>query len=258
MKAAAIAVAAVLLLGCKSSEPTESTAFTDIATMLANPSAYDGAWVHVQGAAVVRFEASFICPTPETLDSPGSSKKCLSLVPGESNGMAYDIRQLDGKTVEIIGSFNAESFGHMGAYGGTIAATWGRITGTHSMDEAPPPPSPPGSSAALIPAFPAASGPQIPIASGQYVFQHRFAEHPTIPSIPLDVTISGSHIVVVNPAASDPFPAGVLAEGELMWHAASKQWIIGHKASDRSVEDAGGCSEGPEVVDLANRIYWTC
>lgn len=104
----------------------------------------------------------------------------------------------------------------------------------------------------------AESEPQIPLSSGQYVFQHRFVEHPTIPSIPLHVTISGSHLVVVNPAASDPFPAGVLAEGQLMWHAASKQWVIGHETSDRSAQDVGGCSEGPEVIDLAGKIYWTC
>ena len=104
----------------------------------------------------------------------------------------------------------------------------------------------------------AAAAPPIPIASGQYVFQHRFAEHPTIPSISLNVTINGSQIVVFNPKASDPFPAGVLADGELMWHAGSSQWIIGHNAADEAVRDVGGCSDGPEVVDLVGRIYWTC
>ena len=104
----------------------------------------------------------------------------------------------------------------------------------------------------------APAGPPIPIASGQYDFRHRFAEQPTIPSILLKVTIDGSHIVVSNPKASDPFPAGILAEGELMWHAGSGQWIIGNDTADRSVSEVGGCSDGPEVVDLADRIYWTC
>ena len=112
--------------------------------------------------------------------------------------------------------------------------------------------------ATVVSACSAASAPAIPLTSGQYVFQHRFAEHPTIPSIKLQVTISGSHIVVVNPTASDPFPAGTLAEGQLMWHAASQQWIIGHEASDKSASDVGGCSDGPETVDLVNKIYWTC
>lgn len=90
------------------------------------------------------------------------------------------------------------------------------------------------------------------------MFQHRFAEQPAIRSIPLQVTVRGSHIVVVNSKASDLFPTGILAEGKLMWHAGSAQWIIGHKAADRQVRDVGGCSGGPEVVDLAHRIYWTC
>lgn len=147
MKANVLAAAAILLVGCRSSEPVQSVELSHIATILAEPSVYHGTLVRVQGAAVVRFEASFICPSPETLDSPDSSKKCLSLVPGESGGIAYDIRQLDGKNVEIIGRFNAKSFGHMNAYGGTIAATWGKVTGSHNMRDAPPPPPPPGSSA---------------------------------------------------------------------------------------------------------------
>ena len=151
MKAAIIAAAVMLLVGCRPSDSAGSVALTDIAVILANPSRYDGTLVRVKGAAVVKFEASFICPAPETLVTPDSTKKCLSLVPGESNGMVYDIRPLDEKTVEITGIFNAGSFGHMGAYGGTIGATWGKVTGSHDMGEAPipppPPPLAPGSSA---------------------------------------------------------------------------------------------------------------
>ena len=104
----------------------------------------------------------------------------------------------------------------------------------------------------------AASDPPIPVSSGEYVFTHRFAEHPKIPSIRLTVRINGSHIVVVNPTAAGPFPAGVIDEGTLMWHAASEQWIIGREEADRSLRDVGGCSGGPEVIDLQDRVYWTC
>ena len=103
-----------------------------------------------------------------------------------------------------------------------------------------------------------ASEPPVPIKSGEYTFQHRFAKHPTLPSFRLKAKIEGSHIVLTISAPSGPFPAGVLAEGELMWHAGSKQWIIGSKESDRSLEDVGGCSDGPEVVDLVGKVYWTC
>ena len=104
----------------------------------------------------------------------------------------------------------------------------------------------------------ATSEPPVPIRPGEYTFQHRFAEHPTLDSFRLKATINGSHIVLTNPAPSGPFPAGVLAEGQLMWHADSKQWIISNNASDRLVKDVGGCSDGPEVVDLVGKIYWTC
>ncbi len=104
----------------------------------------------------------------------------------------------------------------------------------------------------------AASGPPIPLPSGEYEFTHRFAEQPNISGFRLTVLINGANVVVMNPKASDPFPAGAIDEGTLMWHAATEQWVIGHEPADRSVHDVGGCSGGPEVIDLQNRIYWTC
>ena len=104
----------------------------------------------------------------------------------------------------------------------------------------------------------ASSVSSVPIPSGNYVFSHRFAEQPNMQSIQVNVRINGFHVVVENPKASDPFPAGVLDEGTLMWHAASEQWIIGQEETDLSLRDVGGCSDGPSVIDLARRIYWTC
>lgn len=100
--------------------------------------------------------------------------------------------------------------------------------------------------------------PPLPLKPGRYTFQHRFAEHPGMNSIKLTAKISGDHIVLVNRTRSEAFPKGVVSEGTLMWHAASKQWIIGKQASDRLAEEVGGCTDGPEVVDLKKKIYWTC
>ena len=97
-----------------------------------------------------------------------------------------------------------------------------------------------------------------PIQSGDYQFQHRFAEQPTVPSITVDVRINNRHIIVSNNATTDVFPRGVIAEGTLMWHPVSRQWIIGDKPSDADLQDVGGCSDGPEVVDLKNHVFWTC
>ncbi|HEY1137241.1 MAG TPA: hypothetical protein VGE64_07110 [Xanthomonadaceae bacterium] len=99
---------------------------------------------------------------------------------------------------------------------------------------------------------------RLPIRNGEYAFRHRSAEHPNLPAHPLVARITGTRIVLLNRKASSVFPIGVVAEGDLMWHAASKQWILGKDAADRTAEEVGGCSDGPEVVDVKKRVYWTC
>jgi len=104
----------------------------------------------------------------------------------------------------------------------------------------------------------APTDPPLPISSGRYTFQHRFAEHPGMRSMALNAVIQGRRIRITNPRATDVFPRGLLAEGELAWHARSGSWIIAGTPEDVEAAEVGGCSEGPEVVDLINRIYWTC
>lgn len=77
-------------------------------------------------------------------------------------------------------------------------------------------------------------------------------------SITLTATIRAGQITLTNNERADVFPIGVIAEGTLMWHSKSEQWIIGDGDADRSADEVGGCSEGPEVVDLVRRVYWTC
>ena len=145
MKAGSVAFAIFLFAGC-ATEPPEAP-LVEIGELLATPDRYDGQLVRVRGAAVVRFEANFICPKAELIDSD-SGKGCLWLTPGAVGDKAYDIRAFHRKTVEIVGRFDPTRFGHMGAYGGTIAVTSGKVTGTHGKgDIPPPPPPPPGSSA---------------------------------------------------------------------------------------------------------------
>ena len=74
----------------------------------------------------------------------------------------------------------------------------------------------------------------------------------------LAAQIRGRHIVLINNDRADVFPAGLIAEGTLMWHAASGQWIIGTAPADADATEVGGCSDGPDVIDLQSRVYWTC
>jgi hypothetical protein len=103
-----------------------------------------------------------------------------------------------------------------------------------------------------------ASEPALPIASGVYRFQQRFAEQPAMQGTELKATIDGRHIELVNEGEPGVFPHGIVAEGLLLWNVPSRQWIIGTDPTDRHADEVGGCSEGPEVVDLVARIYWTC
>jgi hypothetical protein len=103
-----------------------------------------------------------------------------------------------------------------------------------------------------------ASQPALPIAPGVYRFQQRFAEQPSMQGTELKATIDGRHIELVNVGNSGVFPLGVIEDGVLLWHARSRQWIIGSVPGDARAEDVGGCSGGPTVVDLVARIYWTC
>ena len=98
----------------------------------------------------------------------------------------------------------------------------------------------------------------VPISNGQYVFIHRFSEHPNMPSIKLNVKIEGKYIELVNMDDDSLFPFGVIASGELFWHTASGKWIIVTSPEDKEAKEVGGCSDGPEVVDLEKKIYWTC
>ena len=75
---------------------------------------------------------------------------------------------------------------------------------------------------------------------------------------PVVVKIAGRHITVISTTTADGFPKGIIAEGTLMWHPKTKEWIIGLEAGDRDAVEVGGCSGGPEVVDLKKRIFWTC
>ncbi len=103
-----------------------------------------------------------------------------------------------------------------------------------------------------------AADPPIPLATGRYEFTHRFAEYPDVPSIKLIVEIIGDQIELTNADSDEVFRFGVVEKGTLMWHAASRQWIVGHDEEDRVASEVGGCSDGPNVVDLGELVYWTC
>lgn len=87
---------------------------------------------------------------------------------------------------------------------------------------------------------------------------HRFAEHPSIAGGEVVVRIRGRHIAVINEGETAAFPRGLIEEGTLLWHAKTRQWVIGADPSDRDAVAVGGCTGGPTVIDLERKTYWTC
>ena len=112
--------------------------------------------------------------------------------------------------------------------------------------------------ALFVPLAAWADDPPIPLPTGRYEFTHRFAEHPDMSSIKLIAEIIDDQIELTNADSDAVFNFGIVAKGTLMWHAATQQWIIGLADEDRNASDVGGCSGGPEVVDLEELVYWTC
>jgi hypothetical protein len=105
--------------------------------------------------------------------------------------------------------------------------------------------------------LPARGHASTPLADGDHRFTHRFAEHPSVASIPLLVRVAGDQVQVIVEVESDVFPRGVLDEGTLYLHS-SNQWIVAGDEAQKNAEDVGGCSDGPAVIDLEKREYWTC
>src|SRR5262245_48796850 len=94
----------------------------------------------------------------------------------------------------------------------------------------------------------ASDPPKAPLKSGTYRFQWKDAEFANSPGFPVKVEIDGERIRVVNEQKDRAAPVGTLDEGVLMWHAQSKQWILGHDESDKFAPTVGGCGDSDPYV----------
>ena len=103
-----------------------------------------------------------------------------------------------------------------------------------------------------------ARDPALPLADGDYAFQHREAEHPAMPAEQVRVRIAGDRILVFNDKPARWMPRGLVTQGHLRWNAPNKAWVIAKTEADADAKEAGHCSDGPDIVDLEKRIWWTC
>lgn len=104
-----------------------------------------------------------------------------------------------------------------------------------------------------------ADGPDVPLESGAYQFQWKDAEFPSSDGFPVRVEIADKRMRIINERQHREVPVGELDDGELMWHAESSQWILGHAEDDKLAPSVGGCDGAdPFVVDFETRVIWTC
>lgn len=98
------------------------------------------------------------------------------------------------------------------------------------------------------------------LTDGTYVFDVAFAEYQgKSMGVQVTVVVSGDAIKVTYEGQGD-FSAEVgevLDEGVIMKHK-SGVWIIGTEPSDKDLDEIGGCTGGPAIIDFQNKKYWMC
>jgi hypothetical protein len=104
----------------------------------------------------------------------------------------------------------------------------------------------------------AANAPVPPIATGSYRFELRDPEFPDQAPIETRGTVVLDEVVFTTVGNSSRFPPGTRFEGKLAWNAANGKWVLASSPGDGSAKDVGGCSDGPEVVDLEHFVFWVC
>jgi hypothetical protein len=104
-----------------------------------------------------------------------------------------------------------------------------------------------------------AKEPRVPLEPGTYQFQWKDAEFASSDGFPVRVEIAAKRLRIINEREHREVPIGELDDGELMWHAQSRQWILGHAETDKLAASVGGCDGAdPFVVDFETRVIWTC
>lgn len=98
-------------------------------------------------------------------------------------------------------------------------------------------------------------------SSGKYLYDIAFAEwQGKSMGEKASVIIDGNSIKVIYEGEGKQvaFKKGqVIDEGIILKHK-SGVWIIGKKESDKELDEIGGCSGGPAIIDFKNKKYKMC
>jgi len=98
------------------------------------------------------------------------------------------------------------------------------------------------------------------LPNGKYLFDVAFAEwQGKSMGVKVSVIVQDDSVNVIYEGQGELSAeiGEVLDKGTIMKHK-SGQWIIGTKESDKELDEVGGCSGGPAIIDFINKKYWMC
>ena len=99
------------------------------------------------------------------------------------------------------------------------------------------------------------------LPDGTYKFTYGFEEYT---GRDLDTTctviIKGKSVKIIHDGSKRLKGAKgkILDQGILVKHKRTGKWIIGKSAKDALAPEVGGCVDGPNIIDLKKKIYWSC
>ena len=97
-------------------------------------------------------------------------------------------------------------------------------------------------------------------ADGEYRYAIAFAEwEGKTMGEKVTVVIKGDSITVIyeGDGALTAKKGEVLERGVILKHK-SGEWIIAHNKEDEWVDEFGGCTGGPSIIDFKNKRFWLC
>jgi len=97
--------------------------------------------------------------------------------------------------------------------------------------------------------------------NGTYTYQIAFAEwNGKSLGATCSVIIKGDSVKVIHNGTKSLTgnKGDIIDQGILLKHKLTGKWIIAHDRKDVDAIEVGGCSDGPSVIDIKRRRFWTC
>lgn len=98
------------------------------------------------------------------------------------------------------------------------------------------------------------------LKDGKYTFDVAFAEHEGKSlGVKVDVLIHGNNIIVTyeGEGSLTADKGTILDQGYILKHKTG-DWIITKDPKDSELDEIGGCTDGPSIIDFKNQKFWMC